>query len=237
MNRLKSEIKHFSDLEHIWWGEITPAGQKRYDNKYVVFKKYCKPEKKTRILEIGCGDGEFTKRLVKLPSNITATDITPEVVKRARKLVRGKRLFFQLENAEKLSYKDNSFDVVCGVSILHHMNIVRAIKEAYRVLKSGGQFFFTEPNLLNPVIFFGLNIPYLRAKMEFSPDEVALVRWKMEEMLKDVGFSEVVVANYDFLFPLVPASLISPVEKFGKVLEKMPLVKEFSGSLLIWAKK
>lgn len=233
----KREIKHFSDLEHIWWGARTKAGQKRYDYKYKKLKKYCKPSKDFRVLEIGAGDGEFTRRISKSNFNIIATDITPVVVERGKKLLRRKNVKFKIENAEKLSFRDGSFDLICGVSILHHINIEKSLKEMFRVLKRGGQIFFTEPNLLNPNIFIGLNTPRLREKMEYSPDETALIRWKVRKMLKDIGFLEVKVVNYDFLHPLTPPKYIDLVSHIGEILEKTPLIKEISGSLIVWAKK
>lgn len=233
----KNEIAHFTNLEHIWWGAKTPAGQKRYDNKFEILKKICKPQSKHLILEIGCGDGEFTKRLIHLNSKIIATDLTPSVVAKGRKTIKGKNIKFMVDNAEKMQFKNNSFDIVCGVSILHHIDREKTLKEVFRVLKPGGQLFFTEPNLLNPHIFAGLNINWLRERMEFSPDETALIRWEVTKLLKRIGFKKVAVTNYDFLHPKTPTSLIKAVEKISDALEKMPFIKEISGSLIVWATK
>lgn len=235
--RIRNEIEHFSNLEHIWWGAKTKAGQIRYDNKLEQLKKICHPKKGQKILEIGCGDGEFTRRLASLDCNILATDITKKVVDRGRKTIKGKNVKFKVDDGEKMSSKNNYFDIVCGVSILHHLNPEKALKEAYRVLKFGGQLFFTEPNLLNPHIFIGLNIPAFRSKMEYSPDETALIRWQVQKILIEIGFSQSKVNNYDFLHPKTPASLIEVVTKLSNRLEKTPIIKEISGSLMIWAKK
>jgi dolichol-phosphate mannosyltransferase len=242
MDKPGAEIKHFTNLEHIWWGAKTPAGQKRYDYKFKLFKNFCRPIKGSKVLEIGCGDGEFSKRLVRIPSRIFATDITPAVVKRGEDYFNQHKhkkgnITFKIEDAERLSFSGKSFDVVCGVSILHHINAEKALKEALRVLKPKGQIFFTEPNYLNPVTFLGLNTPFLRKKMEYSPGETALTRWQVEKLLKKIGYKKVLVKNYDFLFPKTPEYAIDLVEKIGKILERMPLVKEISGSLIIWAEK
>jgi ubiquinone/menaquinone biosynthesis C-methylase UbiE len=237
MNKIQKEINHFGKLEHIWFGQKTVAGQKRYDNKGDTFKKYCHPKKVDKILEIGCGDGEFTKRLKNIGATVVATDITPAVIKRGKQNLTYKGLKYKVDNCEKLSFKDNSFSIVCGVSILHHVNLKKTLSEAHRVLKPGGKIFFTEPNLANPVLFTQTNIKWLRDRMEFSPGETPLLRKNVEKTLKKVGFSDIKVKNYDFLFPWIPDFLIGPVEKIGRILEKTPFIKEISGSLLIYAEK
>lgn len=235
--RSKNEIKHFTTLEHIWWGAQTVAGKKRYLNKAQLFKSMCIGKKPVRILEIGAGDGEFTKNILDIKGEIVATDVTPAVVERGRKSIKAKNLKFKVEDAEKLSFKEGTFDIVCGISILHHIVTEKALEEAYRVLKKGGRLFFTEPNLLNPHIFIGLHTPGLREKMEYSPDETALIRWRIAKILKKIGFKTVKVKNYDFLHPSTPAPLIPVLEKLSNTLEKMPIVKEVSGSLIVFAVK
>ncbi|OGG15282.1 hypothetical protein A2875_00625 [Candidatus Gottesmanbacteria bacterium RIFCSPHIGHO2_01_FULL_46_14] len=237
VKRTKQEIEHFSNLGHIWWGAKTVAGQKRYDSKARLFRKYCRPKKAWVVLEIGCGDGELTKRIADGKIKITATDVTPTVINRAKNSLKLPRVEFTVKNAEKLDYDDNSIDVVCGISILHHLNTEKALEEAYRVLKPDGRLFFTEPNLVNPLVFLGLNLYYLRKKMEFSPGETALLRWNLSSMLKRIGFRKVVVKNYDFLFPLTPPRWVNMVSRLSDILEVIPLVKEMSGSLLIYAVK
>jgi ubiquinone/menaquinone biosynthesis C-methylase UbiE len=235
--RNKHEIDHFSYMDHIWWGAKTVAGQKRYDNKFEKMGLYCGSLKGKMILEIGSGDGEFTKRFNKSGAKLVATDLTPKVVKRGKKNIKFMGLKFKVEDACDLTFKDKTFDIVCGVSILHHVDTGKALKEAFRVLKEGGQIFFTEPNIFNPNVFLGLNIPYLRKKMEFSPDESAFTRFYLATLLESLGYSNVRVKNYDFLHPLTPESYIDKMRRLSGILEKTPLVKEISGSLLIYAEK
>lgn len=234
MNNAKAEIIHFEKLPHIWWGARTKSGQYRYTKRFNLFKRLIKPKHK-KLLEIGCGDGEFTKRIVKLPISITAIDVTPGVILRAKSNI--KNVSFRVMDTEKLSFKSDSFDVVCGISILHHVNQKKALKEIIRVLKPGGIIFFSEPNLINPQTFVSLRIGFLRKLLEYSPNEKAFVRWQIEKQVKKVGFKNVEVRNYDFLHPLTPYSLVPLIDALGNVIAELPLVKEISGSLIITAKK
>ena len=52
---------------------------------------------------------------------------------------------FVVSTAEELKFEDDSFDMVVGVDILHHVDIPKALREVRRVLKDGGQAVFREP--------------------------------------------------------------------------------------------
>lgn len=236
-SRIESEVEHFSNLGHVWWGAKTIAGQRRYDNKAEVFKRICRITKKDKILEIGCGDGEFTKRLAKFGNKVIAVDATPAMIKMTSKKVNSKNVRFAVRDAENLRLKNNSFNIVCGVSILHHLDYEKALREAYRVLNKGGKIFFTEPNILNPHMFLAHKIGYLRKKMELSPYEIAFTKWQLISTLKKAGFRNITVQNYDFLHPKTPKFAIKFSETIGSILERLPLIKEISGSFIICATK
>ena len=70
-----------------------------------------------------------------------------------------------------------------------------------------------------------------------SPDETAIVRWKMKKLLQQTGFRNVQVFPYDFLHPSIPAPCIKVVSAIGFFLEKVPVFKEIAGSVIIFAEK
>ena len=58
---------------------------------------------------------------------------------------------FSLMDANNLEFADESFDMVIGSSILHHLDFVKALDEIRRVLKPQGRMLFVEPLDNNPV--------------------------------------------------------------------------------------
>jgi ubiquinone/menaquinone biosynthesis C-methylase UbiE len=58
---------------------------------------------------------------------------------------------FSLMDANNLEFADESFDMVFGSSILHHLDFVRALDEIQRVLKPQGRILFVEPLDNNPI--------------------------------------------------------------------------------------
>ncbi len=188
-------------------------------------------------MEIGCGTGYFTKEIVKTSAEVTAIDISPELLEIAKLEITETNVKFRLDNAYDLSFDDCSFDSIVGSSVLHHLEIVKAISEMFRVLKPGGSMFFTEPNMINPQIALQKNIPALKRKLGDSPDETAFFRWSLKKLMNKTGFTEIIIKPFDFLHPALFPSLIPFIASLGETIEKIPLLKEIAGSLYITAKK
>ena len=96
-----------------------------------------------KILDVGCGLGSFEQNLPTL--NIIGLDISREILEKARK--RSDKIFVQ-GNAEKLQFKDFTFDAVFTVTTLEFLDDYQnAIKEIARVTKPNGKILVM---LLNP---------------------------------------------------------------------------------------
>jgi SAM-dependent methyltransferase len=105
------------------------------------------------VLEYGCGEGESAIELADHGAIVRGIDISNRRVERARELAAGrKNVAFDVMTAEELSFEDDSFDVICGMSVLHHLNLERALAEVARTLKPGGEAIFLEPLGHNPLI-------------------------------------------------------------------------------------
>ena len=105
-----------------------------------------------RSLEIGAGTGYFSLNLVQagVVEEATCTDISPGMVStlgaNAERL--GLRVRAARADAESLPFGDNSFDLVLGHAVLHHLpDLTRAFSEFHRVLRPGGRIVFAgEPS-------------------------------------------------------------------------------------------
>lgn len=238
-DRLENEIKHgkylTSDPEGIWnWS--SPAGQFRANRRASLFVESAKINKEDIVLEIGCGTGLFTKKVHELTgATITATDISEDLLQIARQAF--SKAEFVIDDAMNLSFNDSKFDVVFGSSVLHHLEMEKALSEIFRVLKPGGRMVFAEPNMINPQILIQKNIPFIKKWLGDSPDETAIIRWKLKAMLERIGFIDVKIKPYDFVHPIVPKSLISTVQQIGLIIENTPILKEIAGSVIIYCKK
>jgi len=239
-DRTQNEIQHgekiASNAVNVWgWG--TPAGKIRADRRAAYFIRIGHITAGKKVLEIGCGTGEFTKRIAQTGADITAIDISTDLLEVARSGIPNVNVGFHVQNVEKLDFEDGSFDIVVGSSILHHLNLNPALKEVYRVLKNGGMVILTEPNMLNPQIWLERKITFIRKLTNNSPDETAFIRWGLKKEFINLGFKNVSIRPFDFLHPFTPSMLIPFISNIGNLVESIPLAREIAGSLLIYALK
>lgn len=100
------------------------------------------PMKGMRILDVGCGTGNFSIKLAEMGCKVTGIDISEEMLKIAREKVKAKGLevdFHQMD-AYHLEFEENSFDGVFSMAAFEFITEPqKAYDEMYRVLKPGGQ--------------------------------------------------------------------------------------------------
>jgi 2-polyprenyl-3-methyl-5-hydroxy-6-metoxy-1,4-benzoquinol methylase len=109
-----------------------------------------------QVLEYGSGWGENTIILARLGAEVHALDISPELIaiNRRRMQVNGvtSGVRFSVASAYEVPCPDGSVDVVFGMAILHHLDLDRAAREVYRVLRPGGRAIFSEPMRNSPAL-------------------------------------------------------------------------------------
>jgi SAM-dependent methyltransferase len=114
------------------------SGQKIYEN----IVKYLELENK-KVLEIGCGTGRISALLSKETNFLAALDPDENAIRKAEANIPG--VDFSVGSGEELNFADNFFDVVIFTLSLHHQNSRKALREASRVVKTGGKVLVIEP--------------------------------------------------------------------------------------------
>ena len=103
------------------------------------------------VLNTGCYNGDELMRTLPQhrPKKIVGIDISEKGIMEAKEKY-GSKAEFHVMDAHELKFPDNSFDLVVGRSILHHLDFEKGIAELKRVLKPGGHAIFIEPLRDNP---------------------------------------------------------------------------------------
>ena len=118
-----------------------------------------------KVLEYGCGLGELTVLLARSGASVTSFDIseTSVAVTQRRAEINGvaERIDLAVAAGEDLPYADQSFDVIVGKGILHHLDPAAGAGQLARVLKPGGKAAFSEPMGMNPALSWARDhVPY-----------------------------------------------------------------------------
>ncbi|MCJ7721508.1 methyltransferase domain-containing protein [Candidatus Bathyarchaeota archaeon] len=103
-----------------------------------------------RILECGCGPGYVIEKLLQSnpSSHITGLEIDPFLVQKSKELLaslKNSRGHIVEQSIMQMDFEDNSFDFVISRLLLEHLSDpLNAVKEVYRVLKTGGKVVFID---------------------------------------------------------------------------------------------
>ncbi|HYE27600.1 MAG TPA: class I SAM-dependent methyltransferase [Allosphingosinicella sp.] len=113
-----------------------------------LFVRRVRPRKGEAILDMAGGTGDVAFRLARRGARVMVADINPDMLEVGRE--RAKRrgidgLAWAVENAEALSFADAAFDAyTIAFGIRNVTDVEAALREAYRVLKTGGRFYSLE---------------------------------------------------------------------------------------------
>jgi 2-polyprenyl-6-hydroxyphenyl methylase/3-demethylubiquinone-9 3-methyltransferase len=96
-------------------------------------------------LEIGCGDGFFSGKLIELGLTVTGVDLSPVGIARAKEH-NPSGTFLLADLTQPLPFPDASFDAVWCSEVLEHLfSPLYALQEMHRVLRPGGVALLTTP--------------------------------------------------------------------------------------------
>lgn len=239
--RLARERDHHREIAEraeIVWNWDSPSGTRRAERRAALFVELGALGPGVRALELGCGTGLFTAKVARSGAALAGIDLSPDLLASARRRTAGlSNVRLVCGNAEEMPYPDGAFDAVYGSSVLHHLDLERAVREVFRVLKPGGRLAFAEPNIVNPQVLLMFKLGLTKRYFGVSPDEMAFSRFRARAALRAAGFPEAHVRPFDFVHPATPAPLVGAVARVGRWLERVPLVSEIAGSLLIMGRK
>ncbi|MDD5043484.1 MAG: class I SAM-dependent methyltransferase [Patescibacteria group bacterium] len=105
--------------------------------------------KDKKILDVGAGTGRLALKLARAGAEVTALDISPEMLKILRR--KNKQIKTVGGDAEQLPFPDETFDIITAAFLIVHLkNPERFFDEAYRVLKNDGRLVITNINQKEP---------------------------------------------------------------------------------------
>ena len=227
--------------------------------EYRDFMSSLGPLEGKKVLDLGCGRGELSVFLAKRGANVTAIDVGVDLIFAVRALARVNNVECKCSNASitNLPLRQNSYDIVVGLAILHHLSqsdLVKALEETHRILKDDALAVFYEPvenskvfNFVQNLFSVGKGTPYYRpsilqrrswAKYLAELDDRPLTN--QELILAGAKFRTVKIEPYGFLIRLerlMGKKFRNTLMSVDNVLLKMSPLKQLCRFALIEYRK
>jgi 2-polyprenyl-3-methyl-5-hydroxy-6-metoxy-1,4-benzoquinol methylase len=201
-------------------------------------------EKPRVILDFGCGGGWLSKILYEKGYPVVGIDISASLIKGARK-VAPESVGFLIADCMNLPFKNNKFDLIIGMGVLHHLDLKKTLAECHRVLSKNASMLFMEPNALNPLMAIGRRLVPLGVCTE---DEKPFVAGTLKNRVVKSGFK---IKSIKYLFPYSFGAaylsgkikskffqkfirmMVPVIEESEKLIENNPLIGKMSSTIVV----
>jgi len=206
--------KVFSDVANNYdlMNDVMSFGAHRFWKK--LFINIVNPSSGDKIIDVGSGSGDLALEILKKDLNLTIdmVDLNKAMLLEGKRRIKNNNVKFFQQNAEKLSFLNNIYDkYLISFCLRNVTNIDKSFKEAFRILKPGGQYYcleFSKPNsfvLANIYSYYKSNlIPifgkifsnnrdaynYLNESIDLFPKQDEL-----KKRIESVGFKSVKYTN------------------------------------------
>lgn len=236
------------ELDELAFTYEHPEPYKRffYGTRFRAVLEALDPGAGEQILEIGCGSGYYTRELVRRGAAVTATEFAPSALAQARRNLRelAGEVDLRIEDAQRLSFADESFDKVLLSEVIEHVSEPElAVAEAARVLRPGGLLVVSTPSRYSPLnLAYGLKrrirgYAFNEHLHEFTP---GLFRQLLESHfdVEELEFANFVLAYpVDELYLRLGSPGLGLLERVERGLARAPLLRRLGWTMVALARK
>ncbi|WP_394184767.1 class I SAM-dependent methyltransferase [Metabacillus halosaccharovorans] len=134
-----------------------------------------------KVFDAGCAAGWYTAKLLELGAEVTATDISKEMVAATQRRVGNRAKVLNLDLEKELPFENESFDYVISSLVIHYIkDWDKTFCEFQRMMKPGG------------ILQFSIHHPFMDIKFstnqEYFSKELIVDQWERKGKLIDVPF-------------------------------------------------
>lgn len=176
------------------------------------------PRIKGRVLDLGCGEGLLLKGLIASHPTAEVYGLDPwgEILLRAKRRM-GRKVMLLKGNSCHLPFKDGTLNIVFCLNLFNNLaekeDVMRTMREVYRVLGPAGHLIFDFRNTLNPFIYLGYKLAFIHDPEIKVPLKTHTLWW-MKRSLEATGFKkDAMIIPLAFRLKLFAPALLIAAEK------------------------
>jgi ubiquinone/menaquinone biosynthesis C-methylase UbiE len=224
-------------------GEGIPAEHK-FAHKHVRSKIYetlkeLNCNHNSLILNLGVGSGLDHEYILQASENVIGVDVSNIALKMFRSKYKSPVI---LADVEKLPFKDNSFNFVTAIGLLHHLigqnDLEYYINEFKRVLIGGGWLVALDPNLFHPAgVLMNILNTVRPGIFGFVPYERALSPYYLWNVFKNAGLIHVCIEASSYAYNRFPLYFSKRIAKREDKLRAKPVFRLFGWWSTVYGQK
>ena len=129
-----------------WASQYDTNNNKTRDIEAIALREILSTISFDTVLEVGCGTGKNTAWLVEKAKQVTAIDLSSEMLTKAKEKIKSKNVeFIQADIKNKWTFTSQLYDLVSFSLVLEHIqNLDPVFKETSKKLKPGGYVYIGE---------------------------------------------------------------------------------------------
>ncbi|MBI3190737.1 class I SAM-dependent methyltransferase [archaeon] len=198
-------MKTYKEIRGSYYEDVHESDHKSqswfYTSRESCMIKFANIKKTDKVLDIGCGSGVVTRKIVKqIGCKTTGIDISEACINYATRKSRKEHLKntdFHVGSIDNIPSPDKHFDVIIASHIIEHVkNVDKSIEQIYRKLKPGGRVIITTPNYASLWPLAEIVFDKALAEKGYSLHEQHVTKFNaahLKSLMKSAGFENVTV--------------------------------------------
>lgn len=237
----KKIIVNYYDAYAQKYGEeykTTIAGRYFLKKKIKIAMKMGGFQPGDHILDAGCANGYFSLALAQKGFNVVGIDLSKENIAECKKRAKAlgiKNVKFMVADLEDLKgMKSDQFDGVISFAALRYVpDVDKAVREIYRVTKSGGRIVVDFPNKYSPWFIIFQRFAWKYILPQDKECDLHYTIGESKRFIEKAGFKEIKI-RVDFWIARTTSNVLAyPFILLDKVMSSIPLVNKLGGAILI----
>lgn len=221
-------------------GDYCALSDDAYERLLRAFEQSIRPRAGEVCTDLGCGTGEFTRRLRKYALRLIAIDISPVSIESARRQAAGET--YVVGDIRRTELADASCDVIVYSGVLHHCpdaaSREEVLREGRRILRPSGRLFAFDPSAHSPTtwLYRDPRSP-LYSRAGKTENEVLLDRRSLRAELERARFRDIEIhgaggMTFRQVEGRVARYLLPLYNLYERVLAFLPIADRF-GTFLV----